>query len=291
MLVAAFLFAAMGACVKLAAAHYAVAELVLYRALFGLVALYAYARLSGLTLSTPHAAMHLRRSVVGVISLGLWFYAISILPISLAMTLNYTSPLFLATLTIALALAAGRAIAWPMVATIALGFAGVVLLLQPSFETGHQWVALAGLASGFFSAAAYWHVKALGRLGEPEWRVVFYFMIGGAMLGAVGSAFSGFSAHSGLGIALLLAIGATATLAQLAMTRAFGRGRTLLAASLQFSAVLFSAAIGVLWFDEVLGTASLAGIGLIVVGGVAATALTATAVKPPEPVAARVATD
>ena len=40
---------------------------------------------------------------------------------------------------------------------------------------------------GVLSAIAYWQVKELGERGEPEWRVVFYFSLTGAILGGLGS--------------------------------------------------------------------------------------------------------
>ena len=48
-------------------------------------------------LATRYPAMHMWRSLVGVISLGAWFYAIAHLPLATAMTLNYMSSVWIAT--------------------------------------------------------------------------------------------------------------------------------------------------------------------------------------------------
>lgn len=276
MIVAAALFAVMGACVKLAAADYSTAEIVFYRGLTGAVILLVYARLRGLELATPVAAMHVRRGAVGVVALALWFYAIGALPMGTAMTLNYTSPLVVAAFAVGAAARARQRIDWRLAAAVVGGFVGVVLVLQPSFRAGQTLAALAGAASGFISALAYWHVKALGRAGEPEWRTVFYFSLSGAALGLAGAAVTGLTlAHSARGAALLGAVGVTATLAQLAMTRAYGRGATLLTAALQFSAVVFAAALGAALFGDRLGVGAAAGMALIVASGIAATVLAA----------------
>jgi S-adenosylmethionine uptake transporter len=74
---------------------------------------------------------------------------------------------------------------------------------------------------------------------------------------------------------LLLAVGLCATLAQLAMTRAYGRGRTILTANLQFSAIVFAALLGILLFGEMVEPAGWLGIVIIVASCVAATALVA----------------
>ena len=42
-----------------------------------------------------------------------------------------------------------------------------------------------GLLSGVLSAVAYLQVTALGRVGEPGERVVFYFSASGIVFGAV----------------------------------------------------------------------------------------------------------
>src|SRR4051794_37949393 len=96
MVVAAFLFSVMGACVKWASRHYGVAEIMLYRSLIGVAILYAFVLRRGVTLATPLAKKHLQRGVSGTIALGLWFYATKILPLGTAMTLNYASSLYIA---------------------------------------------------------------------------------------------------------------------------------------------------------------------------------------------------
>jgi drug/metabolite transporter (DMT)-like permease len=277
MLLAAFLFAVMGACVKLAASRYSVMEIVLYRSLLGAIGIAAFVRWRGETLTTVVPWMHLRRGAVGTAALSLWFYATTILPLGTSMTLNYSSALFLAAYIVAVALLAGRRVDWPLAATVLLGFAGVVLALRPSFAQEQTVGALAGLASGVLSTFAYWHVRELGRLGEPEWRTVFYFSVSGCVLGLLGTLLSGFSAHDPLGVALLLAVGLTATFAQLAMTRAYGQGRLLLTASLQYSAIVFASVFGVTLFGDRLPLSAWLGIALIVGSGVLATALTARA--------------
>lgn len=289
MLVAALLFAVMGACVKLAASPagggYSVAEIVLYRSLLGALALGVFVRHRGLSLASPVMGMHLRRGAVGTAALALWFFSTTALPLGAAMTLNYSSSLFLAAFVVAAALASGGAVRWSLALTVLIGFVGVVLVLQPSFSADQSHGVLAGLASGILSAAAYWHVKRLGQLGEPEWRTVFYFCLTGAVLALAASALTGFTRHSAIGVALLAAIGVTATVAQLAMTRAFAAGRTLLTANLQYSAIVFASVLGVIVFGDRIAPAGWLGIVIIIGSGTLATWITARAAQPIEPMA------
>jgi drug/metabolite transporter (DMT)-like permease len=275
MVLASLLFASMGACVKFAGRHYGVTELLFYRALFGAVCLFAFVQARGLKLTTPLAGLHIRRSVVGTIAVGLWFYATTVLPLGTALTLNYTSPLFLAALVAGIALRSRGRIDWPLMATVAIGFIGVVLVLQPAYSPEQAFGAGAGLVSGVLSAVAYWHVKELGERREPEWRTVFYFSLTGAVLGMFGTLPFGFSKHTPTGALLLTAIGVFTLLAQLAMTRAYGRGRALATANLQYSAVVFASALGVLLFDDRIPLIGWTGIAVIMASGILSTALTA----------------
>jgi len=127
------------------------------------------------------------------------------------------------------------------------------------------------------SAAAYLQVSALGRAGEPDYRIVFYFSIGGVLAGAALATAFGWTAHSWRGIGLLVAVGLLATVAQLLMTRAYAIGRPLVNASLQYLGIAFSFAYGVLLFDDRVTFMAMAGMLLIVGAGVQAARLRSTA--------------
>jgi drug/metabolite transporter (DMT)-like permease len=274
MLGASLLFATMGVCVKLASAHYGAGEIVLYRSLVGAVFIAGLSHWRGGSLRTTIPAMHFWRSLTGVISLALWFYAIGKLPLATAVTLNYMSSVWMALFLIGGAVMLGSARVDPrLVATVLAGFAGVALVLQPTLERDQFQGALAGLTSGLTSAMAYLQVTALGRAGEPEYRVVFYFSVGGVLMGSLLTLMSGAHAHTLQGAALLLAIGVLATTAQMMMTRAYAIGRALTNASLQYMGIAFAFVFGVLVFDDPVTGLALAGMVLIVGAGLVATRL------------------
>jgi drug/metabolite transporter (DMT)-like permease len=130
-----------------------------------------------------------------------------------------------------------------------------------------------GLLSGVIAAAAYLQVTALGRIGEPEYRIVFWFSVGGVGAGALSLLWTGMHAHTRRGAGLLLAVGVLATLAQLMMTRACSTGRALVNASLQYLGIAWSFAYGVLPFGDRVTAMAIAGMLLIVVAGLSATLL------------------
>jgi S-adenosylmethionine uptake transporter len=272
---ASFLFATMGVAVKLASAHYSAGEIVMYRGLVGALSLAFASRWRGLSLRTAVPGMHLWRAVVGVSSLCLWFYAIGQLPLATAMTLNYMSSVWMALFLIGGAVMLGGArVDARLVATVLAGFVGVAAILRPTIERDQLWHGLMGLLSGMLAAMAYLQVTALGRAGEPEARIVFYFSLGGVLAGAaVMLATGGPHPHTPGGLGLLLAVGLLATAAQLLMTRAYSTGRPLVNASLQYLGIAFAFIYGVLLFDDPVTLLSLLGMALIVIAGMAATRL------------------
>jgi S-adenosylmethionine uptake transporter len=277
---ASLLFATMGVCVKLASAHYTAAEIVFYRGLAGAALITMVARWRGQSLRTTVPGMHFWRSVSGVAALMLWFYAIGQLPLATAMTLNYMSSVWMALFLIGGAVMLGAARVDPrLVATVLIGFLGVALILRPTLEQDQLWHGVAGLLSGMLSALAYLQVTALGRAGEPETRVVFYFSVGSVAAGAVLATPLGWNPHHLAGVLMLLAVGVLATVAQLLMTRAYARGKTLVNASLQYLGIAFAFVYGVLIFDDPVTSMALAGMVLVVGAGLAAVRLRSGVVR------------
>jgi S-adenosylmethionine uptake transporter len=278
---ATFLFATMGVCVKLASAEYSAGEIVFYRGLAGAVLMLGLARVQGGTIATRIPAMHFWRSLSGVISLVLWFYAIGHLPLATAMTLNYMSSVWMALFLLGGAVALGTSrVDGRLIATVLIGFAGVGLILRPTIEEAQLWYGLMGLLSGVIAATAYLQVTALGRAGEPEYRIVFYFSVGGIAAGALTLLATGLHAHTWHGAGLLLAVGVLATAAQLMMTRAYGTGRTLVNASLQYLGIAWSFAYGVLLFGDHVTAMAISGMLLIIVAGLSATLLRSRSASP-----------
>ena len=266
MLVAGFLFGCMGVFVKLGAAYFSNIELVFYRSFVGLIIIYAIARQRGGTLVTRQWSGHLWRGVSGTIALLLFFYCITVLPLATAVTLNYTSPLFL---TVLLMLVFKEHFHAPLTIAIALGFVGMVLLLHPTLQRNQMIPGLLGIISGFFAGIAMLNVRELGRSGEPEWRTVFYFSLIASLVSAAIMLFDTIHKVTLHNFLILLGMGSSATLAQLALTRAYTTGKTLVASSLSYSAVVFATLFGIVLWDEILSVSSWLGMALIIASGVA----------------------
>jgi S-adenosylmethionine uptake transporter len=281
MLFAAFVFSIMGACIKLASSLYSTSEIVMYRGAIGMVIMSALILYNRDSFRTSFPWHHIWRGILGVTAMWMWFFAISKLPLATGMTLNYMSSIWIAAILCAGALLfRKKQPAWGMVVAIAMGFVGVVLLLRPTIQAD-QWVAgLVALGSGMLSALAYLQVRQLGLLGETEARVVFYLSTVGTVTGLLGTCYGGggasgslqgWHAHGGRGLVLILAIGICASVAQVAMTRAYRLGNTLVTANLQYTGILFSSFWGVVLWGDILNWSAWLGIAVILASGLAAT--------------------
>ena len=286
MLFSSLMFATMGVCVKFASSHFSSTELVFYRGVLGIIFMTLYARISGTSLRTRYPAMHAWRSVIGVVSLSAWFYAIAHLPLATAMTLNYMSGVWIAAFLVGGALMLGKPgkkgpSQGPLVLAILASFAGVVMLLRPAIDENQSFAGLVGLLSGLGAAFAYMQVMAISRQGEPEIRTVFYFAVGTAVAGALGMALTGISVWNWQQAMWLPPIGILASLGQLGMTRAYSmsqrHGGTLMVANLQYSGIVFAALYSLVIFGDNIPLTGWAGMALIIVSAVAATVLRARA--------------
>ena len=277
MVLGAFFFATMAVGIKVASADYSTFELVFYRGVVSVVFMGLVLRARGTALRTTVPAMHAWRSLIGVMSLGAWFYAIAHLPLATAMTLNYMSGVWVAAFVVGGALLYGQAQRQgPLTFTVLASFCGVVMMLRPTLDQNQLFAGLIGLLSGMGAALAYMQVTALGKVGEPEGRTVFYFSLGSVVAGAGGMAFTGFTPWSSVSwqaAAWLVPIGILASGGQWCMTRAYSRGPTLLVANLQYSGIIFAASYSLVLFGDHIPLIGWAGMAIIVTSGLAATVL------------------
>lgn len=269
MILAALLFTLMNTWVK--EAHrlfgFGSGELVFWRMLFSAAVLGAVALLQNKPLATPHWRGHLSRSLSGTLAMFGIFYAVMHLPLATGVTLSYTSSMFLALFSF---IVLKERIALFTQFVLVLGFAGVVLLLQPSFQSGQEWAALVGLGGGALAGWAYLQVRELSLAGEPAWRVVFYFSLVGTLLSAVWATLAGWQLPSAASLPYLAGIGASALLAQLAMTRAYQVGQKFTVAALAYLTVVFSSLAGMIWLGDSINWQEWLGMAVIVASGILA---------------------
>ena len=157
----------------------------------------------------------------------------------------------------------------PLLVALLVSFVGMLFVLRPGLGGEELLGGIAALVSGLMSGFAYFNIRRLGILNEGGIRTVFYFVAFSAvfsLLLIVG--YGDFSPLSGIGALLLLAIAATATGGQLALTRGLHYGHTLTASALIYSGVIFSGVLDYAIWQSAPDALSWFGIALIVAGGV-----------------------
>jgi len=265
MIIATIFFALMGTFVKLGGENFTPTELVFYRSSISLVFIILIMRWNKVSYSSSYIKLHLARSSIGFISLLFFFYAISHLPLSTAISLNYTSPLFLGLL---MPLILKRKVKKWLFLAVTIGFLGVFFILKPTFENQNYFAGLIGLISGLGAAMAYLFVTQLGQLKEPVLRTIFYFTLLSTICSGFIMVFSEINNIQFKHALILLGLGVSATIAQIAITKAYHVGNTLGNAGLSYLTIIFASIIGVVWFDEFIDSESTLGILLIIISGV-----------------------
>lgn len=276
MLAAGLFFAVMGVGVKLGSSHFSSAELVFYRSLFGFLAIFLFTFTRSMPLATPHLLLHLSRGFNGFIALMLFFHAITHLPLATAMTLNYTSPIFMAIFTAVLLKDRFQPL---LIVTIVTGFIGVFMLLNPTMHGQTLSASAPGLLSGVVAGFVYTQVTQLGRYGEPAWRIVFYFTLVSLIGSGLWMLTSGFAPVALADLPLLVGMGASATAAQLCMTKAYAEGDPLTVGSLAYSTIIFACLFDVVLWNEQLSPLNWAAIALIVISGILSVKWTTNKIK------------
>lgn len=223
--------------------------------------------------TTAHPVLHLRRVAAGVTSLCINIVVVQHLPLGTAQTLIFTTPLFVTAWAIGMAVLKKTSVNLRLASSVLVGFAGVALVMQPT-AGGSLFYAGLALTSGLLCAVVNLTLRELGQLGEPVIRSVFYFALGGMVFSLILMLlFSQCTVWSLFTEPLLLAVGLTTVGSQLAQAQGWGKGKTLLCANLQFSAILFAAVFGQLFFDEVLDGVTWAGIALLIAAEIRAVRL------------------
>ena len=269
MVVGAIGFSIMGLLVKMTGTRFEMHEyeLVFWRVVFAATVLGLQAELTKKQFSTRYPQAHFWRSLAGTISLFMFFFGLVHLPLATAITFSHTSAIFLAIFSVILLKQFPSRLTW---FALMLGLCGIMLILRPSI-LGHGLLpTLIGLTSGGMAGYAYLQVRELSLLGEPSWRIVFYFAVLATLISAIASTVVGWTPIQPQMLPYLFGIGLFAMIGQLSMTHAYKVGRKFLVSALGYLVVVLSMLYGVIFFDEVLPVMAMVGIVLVIASGILA---------------------
>lgn len=273
MLFASFCFALVGAMAKVLSQDMDSLEVVFFRNIIGVI-------LVGITIvKVPIKQVGGRpfllffRGFMGFISLVAFFYNIAHISLADAMTFSKTSPMF--TTLIAFWLLKEK-IELKEGLALTIGFIGIVFIMKPN---GLQLdtTDILGLFSGIGAAIAYTSVKELNKYYDTR-VIVLSFMLTGTIGPLIVLGINNYIQIDFLKADFIfpdwkmwlyiLGLGASATLAQIYMTKAYAVSKTGIVGAVSYANILFSMFIGVILGDALPDFWGAFGIFLVIVGGI-----------------------
>jgi len=262
MILAGLCFSATGVFVKLSGGHVIVWTVIFGRSAVIAVMTYILSKIQKVSLSFKEPKWLISRCITGFSAMACYFYAIPLIPLTTAVVLQWTSPLFVALFSGYLI---KEKVSPFLFICIGIAFTGTVLIISPSFEAV-ETNALYALASGILSALAYLSIRELRSTASSE-SVVFWFAIFCVIVSLPLSA-KELTTLSSYEIQVLVAVGITAGVGQIGMTRAFHAAKAAYIGAFSYSTVVVSWIYGLFIFDEVLSSWDMVGTLLIVGSGI-----------------------
>ena len=269
MLAAHALFSAMGVMVKHLAETFPVIELMFFRSAFALPVILLIFLRSGrsATLRTKRFGGHALRACTGIAAQSMGFYALTLLPLAEQTALGYTQPLFVTILAIPFL---GEKVGIHRWSAVVVGFCGVLVIAlgQGAHVSLGQAAVLgtvAGVAQGMFSAVTTMLVRQLSSTESSTTITLWQSLLMGAFSLAL-LPFVWVTPTPGQ-LGLLVVMGLVGGCAQWLLTEAWASAQVSAIAPYSYSALLWAAVFGWIFWDDVPGPAMLAGAGLIVAAG------------------------
>lgn len=254
----AMAFGLMAIAIRYSTAHVPTQEVAFFRNAFGLLALLPVLLRPGhAPLRTQQLPRYLLRSAIGLASMLCAFWALGHLPLSQAISLSYSTPLFV---TIAAVLWLGETVRARRWAAVIAGFIGVLVIVRPGSH-GFQAGSLIAVAAAMLSALVSIQIKQLTRVDGPD-TVVFYTYVFWVPLSLVPALFV-WTWPTGIAWLWLLATGVLGTVGQLLWTRALRLGEVSALTPISFTQLPLVVALGWLLFDEPLDRWTLLGAAII----------------------------
>lgn len=269
MLLAVMFFALMDAVLKTLSAHYPPLQIACLRGATALPLVLAWIqwRRGWHTLRRLRWPLHILRGCLGIAMLALFTRGVSELPLSATYTLFFIAPMLITALSVpVLKERVPKAHWW----AIAVGFAGVLVALQPGGEELQVGLATVGGLAVLAAALCYAVAAVAGRLvsrtdsSESMILTMMVFMtLGGGLLAA-----PGWVPVSGEHASLLLALAVTGFLGQLTINEAFRHGQASAVAPFEYTALAWGVGLDWLIWQTLPGAHTWLGAAIIVGSGI-----------------------
>jgi len=213
-------------------------------------------------LKTTVLPMHLLRGGTGISGFLLFIGAAQATSLMNANVLLNTTPIFIPLLAMAFLHNRINRQLW---LAIAMGFAGMVIIVKPSATIFTDPGNLLGLLAGFVTAIEFLAVKKLDESDSPLTQMFYFLLIGTVICSfLVAGKLQAITASHML---IMLATGICLVLFQFLLIKAYMYAKPHEIGAFQYSSVVFAAILGWVVFKESLDAATIAGTTLVCIGG------------------------
>lgn len=238
-------------------------QIVFLRNAFSVLLLLPYALMQGRRFfSTQRPGGHFWRGTIGILGMQLWFYCITILPLTEATALSFTAPILTSIFAIVFL---GEKAGWRRWCGIAAGFIGAMVIIRPNPANMDWSLLIVPCATSLWAIAALM-VKNLTKT-EPPSRIVFYMaVIMTCWALPMCLPFWQTPSWHVLGLCLLIALASTG--AHLTMVAAYARADMMVLMPVDFFRLIFTALFAYIAFGEVADRFTWLGGGMIVASAV-----------------------
>ena len=205
---------------------------------------------------------HFWRAAFGICAMELWFYAITIMPVTLATALSFITPIFSTLLAIVFL---GEKVGIHRWAAILSGFTGMLIILRPDIS-GVSSAGMVVIGASLMMAGSGVMVKSLTSSESPE-TIVFYMSVF-MLIWSIPVAIPFWQSFTIAQLGMVFIIALCSTIAHLLMTRAFARAELVVLLPFDFTRLIFTAILAYLFFGETVDAHTLAGSAVIVASAV-----------------------
>jgi drug/metabolite transporter (DMT)-like permease len=258
-------FAFMDAGLKLLTAHYPSAQVAALRGLSALPVVFMWVLYAGGTsqLVRVRWPLHLIRGVLSVFMMVTFTFALKELSLAKAYALFFIAPLLIAVFSIFML---GERIHRAQWLAIAIGFAGVLIVLRPDTGTGFGWAGtLAILCTALCYAFSSVLVKIIGRTDSTQSMV--FWMTCLLAVGATAVALPGWQPILREHYLLIGGVAITGAIGQWGITEAFKHAPAASVAPLEYSGLAWVIMIDLAVWSVVPSWRTLAGAAVIIGSG------------------------
>lgn len=260
-ILSSFFFTLMATTVKFAG-HHSLAEKVFFRNFVGLIVMAYSMWRQKISFKPQNFRLLSLRSMLGLTGVYLYFLSIGQLDLSVASTLNKTSPFFVMIFAV---LFLKEDFTKHKLMSLMVAISGVLVIMRPS-ATFDLTYGLLGILAAVVAGGAYTVVRKLKDYDHPL-VIIFYFCLYSVLITGPFALKSGVNLSSFTDFIVLILIGLFAVIAQTCMTFAYRHAPASELAIYTYMSIVFSSIIGVFFFKEEPSAMNLFGISLIICAG------------------------